>query len=57
MHILFVVPHGVLFNIFTIPSSIVWEINDELNNYIAQAALSWRDSAIPSWFAVSVKHK
>lgn len=42
---------------FTIYNGIVWVVKDELQNEIAQAALFWKDSAIPDWFDIEAKHK
>lgn len=41
---------------FTIYNGIVWVVEDDLGSEIAQAALFWRDSAVPDWFNIAVKH-
>lgn len=42
---------------FTIYNGIVWVVKDDLDNEIAQAALFWRNNAVPDWFEVEAKHK
>lgn len=41
---------------FTIYNGIVWVVKDDLDNEIAQAALFWRNNAVPEWFEVEAKH-
>lgn len=41
---------------FTIHQGIVWVVKDSSDQKIAQAALFWRDSALPDWFNVELKH-